>query len=345
MKTKYLLLAVLGLSAWGCAQENTPSTGQTAKEFLDLWMDKYYPGVSPNSAGLYILDDISGTGDLWNYENDYAYVEVTVRSLDGTVSTTTDEVLSRQLGTYVKGNYYGPRFQAVGEGNSYAGVDAILDGMRIGGKRRVVVPAWMLTTKRYNTQQEYIDAATSSASLIYNVTLCGQMEDVSAVEKDSLTRYVHRHFGDVSPTVYDEEKENDGTFYFISDVRPYKEDDERGETSTVTINYTGRLLNGQVFDTTIEKVAKDAGIYSASKTYSPVSVTYSSNWSSISMGGSTSLIDGFKGGLYLMKYIGQKAVVVFTSAHGYTTSGSGETIPAWSPLQFELELVSTEKEE
>jgi FKBP-type peptidyl-prolyl cis-trans isomerase FklB len=200
----------------------------------------------------------------------------------------------------------------------------------------------MLTTNRYNTQQEYINASSVSSSLVYSVTLRGQTEDVSAVEKDSLTRYVNRHFGPVAPTVYDSEKENDGTFYFISDAGSHSEQEERGETSNATINYTGRLLNGQVFDTTVEKVAKDAGIYNASKTYAPVSITFSSKWDSISMSGSSSLIDGFKGGLYLMKYEGEKAVVIFTSAHGYTTTGSGETIPAWSPLQFELELVSVE---
>lgn len=341
MKTKYLLLAVLGLTAWGCAKENTPSVGETAKEYLSLWMDKYHPGIPATNAGLYILEDNAGTGESWNIENDYAYVEVTVRTLDGDISSTTDERLSRQLGTYAKGNYYGPRYQAIGEGNSYAGVDAILDGMRIGGSRKVVVPAWMLTTKRYNTQQEYINASTISSSLIYDVKLCGQTEDIDQMEKDSLRRYVTRHFGNLAPTTYKTEEEADGTFYFFSDVSRFTDDDARGETDKATIHYTGRLLNGQVFDTTIEKVAKDAGIYNASKTYAPVDVTFSSDWSGITLSGSSSLIDGFKGGLFLMKYKGQKAVVMFTSAQGYTTTGSGETIPAWSPLQFELELITT----
>lgn len=340
MKTKYLLLAVLGLTAWGCAKENTPSVGETAKEYLSLWMDKYHPGIPATNAGLYILEDNAGTGESWNIESDYAYVEVTVRTLDGDISTTTDERLSRQLGTYAKGNYYGPRYQAIGEGNSYAGVDAILDGMRIGGSRKVVVPAWMLTTKRYNTQQEYINASTISSSLIYDVKLCGQTEDIDQMEKDSLRRYVTRHYGNLAPTTYKTEEEADGTFYFFSDVSRFTDDDARGETDKATIHYTGRLLNGQVFDTTIEKVAKDAGIYNASKTYAPVDVTFSSDWSSITLSGSSSLIDGFKGGLFLMKYKGQKAVVMFTSAQGYTTTGSGETIPAWSPLQFELELIT-----
>ena len=73
-----------------------------------------------------------------------------------------------------------------------------------------------------------------------------------------------------------------------------------------------------------------------------MSITFSSKWDGISMSGSSSLINGFKGGLYLMKYEGEKAVIVFTSAHGYSTNGNGDNIPAWSPLQFELELVSIE---
>ena len=166
MKTKYLLLAVLGLSAWGCAQENTLSTGETAREYLDLWMEKYHKGISATTDGLYILEDEPGTGDLWNNESKYAYVEVTVRGLDGAISSTTDKDLHKQLETYVKGNYYGPRFQSVGESYSYAGLDALLSGMRIGGKRTAVVPAWMLTTKRYNTQKEYIDAASCSRSSV-----------------------------------------------------------------------------------------------------------------------------------------------------------------------------------
>ena len=340
MKTKYLLLAVLGLSAWGCAQETLPSSGEKAYSYLNLWMEKYHPGITPTSAGLYILEDKPGTGELWNFENDYAYVEVTVKNLEGEISSTTDETLSKQLGSYVKGNYYGPRFQAIGEGHSYAGFDALLDGMREGGERTAVVPAWMLTTNRYNTQQEFINASSVSSSLIYSVKFRGQTDDVAQVEKDSLRRYVTRHFGNVAPVTYKTDESADGTFYFISDVSGFTEDDARGETDNATINYTGRLLNGQVFDTSLEKVAKDAGIYNASKSYAPMSITFTSNWDGITTNGS-SLKDGFKGGLSLMKFVGQKAVVVFSSDQGYSTTGSGDNIPAWSPLQFEIELVSS----
>ena len=344
MKTRYILLAALSLTLAGCTQDTTPSSGELAREYLALWMEKYHPGISANADGLYILKDEPGTGDLWNADQNYSYVEVTIRSLNGTVSSTTDSTLSKQLGTYTKGDYYGPRYRAIGEGNSYAGFDALLKGMRVGGSREGVVPAWMLTTSRYNTQQEYLDAATSTSSLIYGVTLRGQAEDVADVEKDSLTRYVLRHYGYVTPITYKTDEDADGTFYFISDTTEFIKNGvkPRGSDDEATLNYTGRLLNGQVFDTTIEKVAKDAYLYNRDKSYAPVTITFASTWSSITMGTSSSLIDGFKGGLSKMRYPGQKAIVVFTSTHGYSTSGSGSTIPAWSPLEFELELVSVE---
>lgn len=332
----------MGFALMGCAVENTPSSGEVAREYLSLWMDKYHPGIAPNADGLYILQDTPGTGDLWDAAKAYSYLEVTVRNLNGVISSTTDSTLSKQLGTYTKGNYYGPRFQATGEGSSYAGFDALLTGMRVGGTREAVVPAWMLTTSRYDTQKKYMDEATTSASLIYGVTLRGQTDDITEVEKDSLARYVLRKYGSVNPSTYKSDTEPDGTFYFISDTSAFVNSDiqPRGKNDEGTINYTGRLLNGQVFDTTLEKVAKDAGLYNGDKTYTTADITFASDWSSIVMGTSTSLIDGFKGGLYKMRYPGQKAIVIFTSDQGYSTTGSGSTIPAWSPLEFELELVS-----
>lgn len=340
MKTRYLFLAALSTIVLGCAREITPSVGETAREYLGLWMEKNHPGISPDANGLYLLEEKAGSGDLWDADTPYSYLEITTRSLNGVVSSTMDEKLSQQLGTYVIGNYYGPRFQATGEGSSYAGLDALLTGMRVGGSRKAVVPAWMITTSRFKTQKEYIDAASTSASLIYEIVLHGQTEDINAVEKDSISRYVSRHYGSVSPVSYIPDEAPDGSFFFIDVYTPSGEDvKEHTETATGTINYTGRLLNGQVFDTTLEKVAKDAGLYNSSKTYSPMSVTFASEWKSISMGSGGSLIDGFKGALSLMKYPGQKAVAIFTSSQGYSTTGSGNTIPAWSPLLFELELV------
>lgn len=342
MNRKLLIpLALVCLLAGACAKNSASTTGQDVREYLKLWMDKYHPGIAANADGLYILEDTPGTGADWNSELSYVYVDVTIRSLSGTVSATTDKTLSQQLGTYVPGNYYGPKYQMLGDGTSYAGVDALLKGMKLGGFRKAVIPAWMLTTSRYNTQKEYIGACTGSNSLIYEVGLKGQTDDPQQDEADFLADYVSKTYGaNVESVSYVSGEEPDGTFWFVSDTTRFQEEEKLRSSATVKINYTGRLAKeGTVFDTSKEKVAKDEGIFSASKTYGPSSITFNSSYESITMDGS-SVISGFKGGMSLMHWKGQKAVFLFTSKHGYTSSGSGNRIPGYAPLIFEVEILN-----
>ncbi len=351
MKTNNIILAgaLVLVTASSCIKEDNAGEAEFQKQYLQLWIDTFHNGAVMNQHGLYILEDEPGDGVSVNLaEGKYMYADVTIRDLDGTITSTTDEALAKQLGTYdvKKAVYYGPRFYKLGEGSSYAGVDALYSDMRYEGTRTAVIPAWMITTSRYNTQQEYMTNMSSSAAhLIYTVKPYDMVEDPAMVEVDSVRRYVARNYPDAEPVTYKSDAAVDNTFYFYSDLGAIPVNEEgkgvaRDSVSTCTLNYTGRLLNGQVFDTTVEKVAKDAGIYDAAKTYTPVSITYSSKWDGISMSGSSSLIDGFKGALSLMEFQGQKAVAVFTSTHGYGESGSGAKIPGYSPLVFELELVS-----
>ena len=175
--------------------------------------------------------------------------------------------------------------------------------------------------------------------LEYTVRFHRQLGDIVREEKDSLQNYVKRHFGPAALTTVTYTGESpDGTFYFVSDSSAFIGTQHFPVDTTLKLNYTGRLLNGQVFDTTVEKIAKDAGIYDGSKTYTPVSISFAKSWKEIAMGSSSSLIDGFKGGLSLMHWQGQEAVVLFTSSHGYASEGSLPSIPPFSPLIFELSL-------
>ncbi|GAB2640505.1 hypothetical protein GCM10027035_37960 [Emticicia sediminis] len=55
--------------------------------------------------------------------------------------------------------------------------------------------------------------------------------------------------------------------------------------------------------------------------------------------GSGSVVKGFEEGLLKMK-VGEKATIVFPSSLGYGTTGSGTAIPPYSPLIFNVEIVS-----
>ncbi|HSF52658.1 MAG TPA: FKBP-type peptidyl-prolyl cis-trans isomerase [Algoriphagus sp.] len=103
----------------------------------------------------------------------------------------------------------------------------------------------------------------------------------------------------------------------------------RGDT--VTVNYTGRLLSDEVFDSSIEQVAKDNEIYQTGREYKPL--TFPNG-----LGG---FLTGFEFGISKMKP-GEKATVIFPSGMGYG-SNPREGIPANSPLIFEIELIKVKK--
>ncbi|MEA5457981.1 FKBP-type peptidyl-prolyl cis-trans isomerase [Arcicella sp. LKC2W] len=83
------------------------------------------------------------------------------------------------------------------------------------------------------------------------------------------------------------------------------------------LKYTGRLLNGYVFD-------------------SNVSRTDSLNYT---VGGTNSFVQGFLVGVAKMR-LGEKATIIFPSGLGYGRTGSGSKVPGESPLIFDIEIVA-----
>jgi FKBP-type peptidyl-prolyl cis-trans isomerase FklB len=96
---------------------------------------------------------------------------------------------------------------------------------------------------------------------------------------------------------------------------------------TVFVNYTGKLLNNIVFDTSIEATAKANNLFNANRTYEPLEFII----------GRGMVIPGFEFAVFNMQK-GDKATVIMPSLYAYGTQANGG-IPPNSPLLFELELV------
>ena len=82
------------------------------------------------------------------------------------------------------------------------------------------------------------------------------------------------------------------------------------------IKYTGKYLNGKVFDTNVGKTD---------------SLSYT-------IGATTGLVKGFLVGINKMK-LGEKATFIFASSLGYGRTGNN-TIPPETPLIFDVEIVA-----
>jgi FKBP-type peptidyl-prolyl cis-trans isomerase FklB len=316
--------AVLFIS--GCADDNDKSSEEINKEYVEAWMEINHPGIEPTGQGIYILSDSAGTGEALSDEDIYAMIEYTVADLDGTITTTTSTELSQQLGTYNKSYYYGAHWFIRSEETTNIGLLDMLDGMNIGGVRTALVPSWLNETAN--------STSSSASNAIYTIKLVDKTDDIVQWEIDTLESYTQKYMNDVDSTF---------TGYYYLQIKAPTDTSTLPTDTTFYINYTGKLLNGLVFDTTVEDTAKYYGIYSSSKTYAPVEVQMSDDISSItistsSSSSSSSVVTGFAYCLSKLKLY-EKGICAFTSQYGYQYSGSGSSIPGFSPLVFEIEMV------
>lgn len=101
-------------------------------------------------------------------------------------------------------------------------------------------------------------------------------------------------------------------------------------TNTVHANYTGMLLDGTVFDTNIEAVAKEHDIYDEEREYRISSFPLLPS----NQGGP---IPGFTRGFLRMRS-GSKGIIIIPSPYGYRDQEM-DGIPANSVLVFEVDFL------
>ncbi|MBR1798284.1 MAG: FKBP-type peptidyl-prolyl cis-trans isomerase [Bacteroidales bacterium] len=97
----------------------------------------------------------------------------------------------------------------------------------------------------------------------------------------------------------------------------------------VSMNYTGRLLDGTIFDSSREKDAREGNIYAAGRPYEPL--TYQV--------GKMPLIPGWEEGV-MGQTAGSRLTLIIPSAMAYGSQSVGGVIPPYSPLVFDIEILS-----
>lgn len=342
-----LAFAAAALSLSGCEKAATAGTNDANKKYFDAWMITNYPDAVKVDPGYYIISETPGTGDLAGSEDDhyFAYMEYTAYDLDGNVQTTTDEKVAQQVGTYDSANYYGPKVMIRGDASMTAGLDAVISRMKVGGSVKVIIPGWLNATAsqstdylypRYDTEEEYLKKCTGT-NAIYDIKLVDGFNDVYRWENDSLRACAHKIMPGVDTLKYG--------FYYNQTQAPTITDeaDTLVTGDVVYINYYGRLLNGQMFATTVADSAKFYNIYNVNTTYETQAVYIDKDdYTNIKLGTSSDgddCVDGFAYAISLME-VGEKGTALFYSAYGYSYSGSGSVIPPYSPLRFDFEIVS-----
>lgn len=346
-------LIIIGISAvalitTGCAKSGSASINSSAEKQLEAWMALHYPDAPQTSLGCYIIEDEEGTGTLVGdlYTHPFFSMRFTARDLAGNISETTEIPIAQQIGTYKSCNYYGPvtasRYYTSDDDDdegSYtipAGLDDVITTMRVGGKRKAIIPGWLMSYNRYSDGSSYKNNE-QGVNMMYDVEITDAIYDLFQYQVDSITRYMEHNLTKVDSTI--------NGLYYVQHVAP---EDTTGYDAgvVVKVDYIGRLLNGQVFDTTIKDTAKVYGIYSASNSYEPMKVKLASKYTENTLSSSTDsyLIPGFSYCVSKMRK-GEIGSTVFYSELGYGDSGSGNLIPTYSPLRFDIVFIGPEDED
>ncbi|GGZ18637.1 hypothetical protein GCM10007049_08610 [Echinicola pacifica] len=124
-------------------------------------------------------------------------------------------------------------------------------------------------------------------------------------------------------------KTESGLFYVL-------EEEGNGEPveegNTVKVHYTGYVLDGTIFDTSKEDIAKENDIFIEDRDYEPFEV----------MVGKGRVIPGWDEGLQLLKG-GSKAKLLIPSTLAYGPRQAGEVISPNSILVFDVEVLDVQK--
>lgn len=120
------------------------------------------------------------------------------------------------------------------------------------------------------------------------------------------------------------QKTESGLYYII-------EEEGTGDPVTpgtsMSVHYAGYLIDGSLFDTSIEAIAKENGIFNEGRPYEPLPVA-------VGMG---QVIPGWDEGLLLLKK-GSKGKFLIPSPLGYGENAMGDRIPANSILIFDVDV-------
>lgn len=347
----YIAVALLTI---GCAKTEKTGPNDAYQRYFEAWMQLNHPDATASGLGIYIIEDNPGNGAEVGDEG-YALVDYRTTDLEGNISSYTDALAAKQLGEYSKTTYYGPKFWTTTKTTLPAGVRDAIVGTKVGTSRKVIIPSWLMSFKAYDSEADYLDPplkkdeeydASSFSNTIYEISIRDYTEDIDQWQIDSIGRFFKNHEvmidGKPASEVFANMTAGDSTSvgFYYKQIEAPENTDKFSKDTTIYINYVGKLLNGLVFDTNVERVAKDNNLYSASKTYEPMRINWGEEYTDLTMGtDKSSMIGGFAKTLWDMKAM-EKGVGVFYSNLGYGYSGSGASIPSYAPLIFEIELVA-----
>jgi len=270
--------------------------------------------TAPTASGIYVIAQNPGSGRAI-VKGDFVKINLIVSSIEGKkIFSTLDQ--NRPI-TFE----YGKPFDT-------KGFDEAISLMKKGSKATVVVPSEMGFGEQGKKDMNGQDIITPYSPVVYDIEVLDlktkaenekAVKDEEAAKKKAAAEAVSKEPSLIQQYIKDNKitaKPTASGLYYIEKVAGKGAKAKPG--SKVKVHYTGKLLNGKVFDSSLDR-----------KPVKPFEFTI----------GQGQVIPGWDEGISLMS-AGGKATLLIPSKLGYGAQGMGNDIPAYSPLVFEVELLS-----
>lgn len=335
-------LATIALLVTSCAKTTDISYNTLEQISLDAWMKQHQPSVQRLDNGLYIeVLKAPESGATKIEDGDWLELNYTGSDLDGNVFVTRSKEVAEQQGTFTVYTHYVPHKRVIKTKAGMTEAEYIaLKRMRLGEKVRIYTPS-SLFYGSYGTNfdngygGQYALGANKPATM--EIEVLNVIKDITAWENKVVETYA-------KDQLQLEPKDTVGfganLYVKITKEAPpeYNDKEERlnmiNVDSTFRYYYTGRFLDGFVFDTSVDTIALEA--WDITKTYKPASYKAAS-------GG---LINAFYNAAKSKKLsYDSEFKMVFTSAMGYGANGQTTgtapytVIQPYTPLFFEVRIL------
>jgi FKBP-type peptidyl-prolyl cis-trans isomerase FkpA len=273
--------------------------------------------AQPSPTGVYYIEEKAGKGNIVQ-KGDIVKMDFTVSTIDEKKVFST---LDRKQPISFE---YGQPFDT-------KGLDEGIGMMKKGTKARIVVPSAMGFGEKGRKDMSGNEIIAPFSPVIYDIEILDiqtkaqhekEVADKEAKSKAEakvaeakepllIQKYMKEKNLSAKPTA-------SGIFY----IEKVKGKGARAVSGKkVSVHYTGRLLDGTVFDSSLER-----------KPVKPYEFTL----------GAGQVIQGWDEGIALMNE-GGKATLIIPSKLGYGENGNGGIIKPFSPLVFDVELVKVSK--
>ena len=281
---------------------------------IQAYLAKNKVTVAPTASGIYIIAQNPGSG-RGIVKSDFVKINLTVSSIEGKkIFSTLDQ---NQPINFEFGKPFDTK-----------GFDEAIATMKKGSKATVVVPSAMGFGAQSKKDGQGQDILTPYSPVVYDIEVLDlktKAENDKAIKEEEANKkkaaaeavakepsLIQQYIKDNKITV----KPTASGLYFIEKVAGKGTKAKAGDK--VKVHYTGKLLNGKVFDSSLTR-----------KPVTPFEFTI----------GQGQVIPGWDEGIAMMS-AGEKATILVPSKLGYGPQGMGNNIPAYSPLVFDVELIS-----